>query len=260
MCSVKGSDRDRNETPASQGGDASNGNYQSQSNRRRTGGTTAKRRSTSARSTAAKRTTAKRSTAARSGSTRRKAASTRRSAAAKRGAATRTRNQAPTPGTAKVARRLPEQVADAAERAVLIPVGAALTARDRVVETVADLGKSYGTRESAQKTVERDLKRYERRGTTARNRVEREVKKTRTRVERELRQRRTRVQRVVKRNRTRVEREAKSVRRDFENQAGKAASTAVAAQADLVSARVENAVSVAQQVAAKAQERVANVA
>ncbi|MBV9684624.1 MAG: hypothetical protein JO046_22725, partial [Solirubrobacterales bacterium] len=39
--------------------------------------------------------------------------------------------------------------------------------------------------------VEREIKRFERRGTTARNRLERRVRRTRTRVERELRQRRT---------------------------------------------------------------------
>src|SRR3977135_3599854 len=136
----------------------------------------------------------------------RSAAAKRRSAAAKRTAAT----SAPTPRTPV------EQVQYAAERAVLIPVGAALTATDRVAEAVTDLAKTYSTPETAQKRLERDLRRFERRGTTARNRAERRIKRTRTRVERELRQRRTRAVRVAKRNSTRFERQAKNVRRDVE--------------------------------------------
>src|SRR5205085_10880909 len=98
-----------------------------------------------------------RSTAAR----RRSAAARRRSAAAKRAAATRQENQ-----------RTPvEQVQHAAERVVLIPVGAALTATDRVAETVAELARTYSTPETAQKRVERDLRRFQRRGPTARNRA-----------------------------------------------------------------------------------------
>jgi hypothetical protein len=68
----------------------------------------------------------------------------------------------------------------------LIPVGAALIARDRVVSSVSDAISSYSSPSRAQT----QLRRFERRGTTARNRLEREVRKTRTRVERELRQRR----------------------------------------------------------------------
>jgi len=117
-----------------------------------------------------------------------------RSAAAKRAAATRQANL-----------RTPvEQVQEAAERVLLIPVGAALTVTDRVAEAVGELTRIYGTRDGAQKRLERDFRRFERRGTTARNRVERQVKRTRTRVERRLRQRRTRVERVVKRAQERV--------------------------------------------------------
>jgi hypothetical protein len=52
-------------------------------------------------------------------------------------------------------------------RAVLVPVGAALEARD---------------------VLEQQLTRFERRGETARTQVEREVRRTRTRIEREARQ------------------------------------------------------------------------
>jgi hypothetical protein len=75
---------------------------------------------------------------------------------------------------------------DYAERAVLIPVGAALIARDRVVESVSDTISTY----SSTSKTQAQLKKFERRGVTARNRLEREVRKARVRVERELRQRR----------------------------------------------------------------------
>jgi hypothetical protein len=80
-----------------------------------------------------------------------------------------------------------------AERALLIPVGAALIARDRVISSVNDTISSYSTSAKAQA----QLRRFERRGATARNRLEREVRKTRIRFERELRQRRRRVQKGV---------------------------------------------------------------
>jgi hypothetical protein len=75
---------------------------------------------------------------------------------------------------------------DYAERAVLIPVGVALAARDRVVSGVNEVISSYSSPAKAQT----QLRKFERRGNTARNRLEREVRKTRTRFERELRERR----------------------------------------------------------------------
>lgn len=79
---------------------------------------------------------------------------------------------------------------DYAEKAVLIPVGAALIAREKVVSSVSDTLSSYssGTKAQAQ------LRRFERRGVTARKRLEREVRKARVRVERELRQRRKEIE------------------------------------------------------------------
>ena len=77
-------------------------------------------------------------------------------------------------------------VGDYAERAVLIPVGAALTARDKVVSSVSDTLSNYSSSSKAQA----QLRKFERRGETARKRLEREVRKARVRVERELRQRR----------------------------------------------------------------------
>ena len=82
---------------------------------------------------------------------------------------------------------------DYAERAVLIPVGVALTARDRVVSSVSDTISTYSSTTKAQA----QLRRFERRGATARNRLEREVRKARVRVERELRQRRREIEKTV---------------------------------------------------------------
>jgi hypothetical protein len=117
-----------------------------------------------------------------------------------------------------------------AERAVLVPVGASLVARDNLVSTVNGLVSKYGTRTN----FERELKRYERRGATARNRLERQVRRARTRVERDLRQRRSLVERTMRQNRRRLNREITSVRRDLEKQSG------------AVTARVERLVSDAQ--------------
>jgi ElaB/YqjD/DUF883 family membrane-anchored ribosome-binding protein len=104
-----------------------------------------------------------------------------------------------------------EAVTAQAERVVLVPVGAALIARDGVVDAV----KPFRTRTGAG----RELKRFERRGTTARNKVQREVKRTRTRVERELRQRRRQATQAVKRNRRNLETQVKQVRKDVEARA-----------------------------------------
>ena len=149
---------------------------------------------------------------------------TQRKATARKAAATRKRNAAK---RSQSARKAAETRAEAqlttlqvvqaqAERAVLIPVGAALTARDQVVETA----KPYvGSRTSAERELTRTLRKFERRGNTARNRALREVKKTRTRVERELRQRRNKAVRTVKQNRRDVEKQVKVARREVQGQA-----------------------------------------
>jgi hypothetical protein len=117
-----------------------------------------------------------------------------------------------------------------AERAVLVPVGASLVARDNLVATVSGLVGKYRTRNG----VERELKRYERRGATARNRFERQIRRTRTRFERQVRQRRSLVERTIRQNRRRFEREVRGVRKDLSKQSG------------MVSARVEKIVNDAQ--------------
>jgi hypothetical protein len=82
-------------------------------------------------------------------------------------------------------------------------VGAALIARERVASGVGDVVSTY----SNSSRIEAQLRRFERRGNTARNQLEREVRKTRTRLEREMRQRR----REIERRRSRF-------RRDFSEQ------------------------------------------
>jgi hypothetical protein len=83
--------------------------------------------------------------------------------------------------------------AEYAERAVLIPVGAALIARDRVVDSVSDTLSTY----SSTSKTQAQLRRFERRGATARSRLEREVRKARVRVERQLRERRRGIESTV---------------------------------------------------------------
>ena len=170
---------------------------------------------------AAKRTTTRKSTTgtARKSTTR----TTRRSTA---GSTRRTAS-----ATTQASPKTPvEQAQQIAERAVLVPVGASLLARDNLVSTVKGLSTKYRTRAG----LEREIKRYERRGATARNRFERQVRRTRAKFERELRQRRNTVQRSVKQNRREFERQVRSVRKDLEKQSG------------VVTARVDKLVSNAQ--------------
>jgi hypothetical protein len=148
--------------------------------------------------TGAKTTTRKKSTTRRASSTRaRKVGQAKRSRA--KAARTRAANQ--TRGavrSAEAASRLTlaersNGFGEYAERAVLIPVGVALTARDRVLSSVNGAISSYSTPAKAQA----QLRRFERRGATARNRLQREVRKARVRVERQLRRRRREIERTV---------------------------------------------------------------
>jgi hypothetical protein len=123
------------------------------------------------------------------------AKSTKAKATDRRSASTRSihQTQSAVRQTEIAARNTVDVFGDYTERAVLIPVGAALIARDRVVSTVSDTISTYGSTAKAQA----QLRRFERRGTTARNRLEREVRKARVRVERELRQRRRDLEQTV---------------------------------------------------------------
>jgi hypothetical protein len=123
--------------------------------------------------------------AARAKTTKRATAS--RSTASNSNASTKRSTQAVKNGT----------VSSYAERAVLIPVGAVLIAREQVIARVNDTIGNYATPSKANA----QLRKFERRGNTARSRVEREIRKTRVRVEREVRQSRRRVEREVTRRR-----------------------------------------------------------
>jgi hypothetical protein len=99
-----------------------------------------------------------------------------------------------------------------AERAVDLPVGAALTARDRVVETVESLSttaKRDKELKSLRTQVTRELNKFERRGGQARRKATQRVRTTRNRVEREAKARRREVEKTVKQNRTKAESQLK---------------------------------------------------
>jgi hypothetical protein len=119
-----------------------------------------------------------------------KARAKRRKPARRKPAAARKATSTATSTAAATRLAVPERpiaaFGDVAERAVLIPVGATLIARDRVVSGVSDTISIY----SSSTKTQAQLRRFERRGATARKRLEREVRKTRTRFEREVRQRR----------------------------------------------------------------------
>jgi hypothetical protein len=94
---------------------------------------------------------------------------------------------------ARAARTTAAQGRNVAERAALVYVGATLEARDRVLGLAGELVSRYGNRAAAEREVNKDIRRFERRGTTARNQLERDVKRARTRLERAVRTRRRNV-------------------------------------------------------------------
>jgi hypothetical protein len=97
----------------------------------------------------------------------------------------------------KQAESIATQVAGVAETAFMVPVGAALEVRDRVVGAI----QPWTSRTSAEREltrVRRDVRRFERRGTVARNRALRQLRQRRNRVVRELRKRRTTMFRLVR--------------------------------------------------------------
>ena len=110
-------------------------------------------------------------------------------------------------------------VRQTAERAVDVPVGAALTAAENVSETVKPWTEQSGRERELKQLrsqVTRELNKLERRGGQARRRATTRARTTRNRIERELRQRRNRVERTVKQNRTKAERELKARRTQVE--------------------------------------------
>jgi len=144
---------------------------------------------------AKKATSAKRAPAQRAATRRTSASATQ--AKSTHAKAARTRTVHTTESAVRQAQTATKETADVfgdyAERAVLIPVGAALIARERVVSTVSDTLSIY----SSPTKTQAQLRKFERRGLTARNRLEREVRKARVRVERELRLRRRKIESTV---------------------------------------------------------------
>ena len=184
--------------------------------------------------------------------TQKKAAQTRAArsgAAARKRTTTAAKSQARSAEktTARQARKAENTVQALTERAVLTYVGAALTARDNVVDSVDELRTKYGTRVKAERKLETQLNRFERRGAKARRSLEREVKRTRTRVERELRERRGR-----------FERQVRPLTRD-----ARAESNLFSSQAEYITAQFENLVQSSRtagtELAEKLQKRVASL-
>ena len=151
---------------------------------------------------------AQRSAAAKRGqATRKRQAARRRTTTAKRtaSAATKQRVSAET----KQAESIVTQVTGVAESALLVPVGAALEVRDRVVGAI----QPWTSRPSAERElnrVRRDVRRYERRGTVARNRVVRELRKRRNAANRVLRKRRNEAARFLRLQRRGAQRTIKT--------------------------------------------------
>ena len=137
---------------------------------------------------AARRSTARRSTARRTAPRKPSTATARRQRTI---AANETRDAAQ--AQARAARTTAALGRNVAERAALVYVGATLEARDRVLGLAGDFVNRFGSRASAEREVNKDIRRFERRGTTARNQLERDVKKARTRLERVVRTRRREV-------------------------------------------------------------------
>ena len=90
-----------------------------------------------------------------------------------------------------------------------MPVGAALEVRDRVVSAI----QPWTSRPSAEKElnrVRRDVRRFERRGTVARNRVLRELRKRRNTANRVVRKRRNEAARFLRLQRNSTQRTIKT--------------------------------------------------
>jgi hypothetical protein len=167
-----------------------------------------------------------------------KPATSKRATSARK-ATTRKRATAPAPAPAK---NPADVVSEYAERAVLIPVGAALTARDRVVASVNDVITTYSTPSKAQT----QLKKFERRGVSARKDLERQVRKTRTLLEREMRQRRRRLEKTV----TRLDRRRGTAAKNLTSQVEQASTQ--------IENAVQSGIKETSELASRVQERVLN--
>ena len=99
-------------------------------------------------------------------------------------------------------------VRETTERAVDVPVGAALIVADRVNEFVEPWTSETSRAKELKQLrtrVEREINKFERRGGTARRKSVQRVRQTRKSVERDLKSRRRQVETSVKQNRKRAE-------------------------------------------------------
>jgi hypothetical protein len=130
-------------------------------------------------------------------------------------------------GVTKARNGAVDYVKQTAERSVDVPVGVALTVRDRVNVAVEPWTQSE-TRERELKSlrtqVTRELNRFERRGGQARRKATSRVRQSRNRLEREVKQRRRAIEKQVKQNRTKVSNAVKENRTKAEEQLKKAQS------------------------------------
>ena len=115
-------------------------------------------------------------------------------------------------GVTKARNGAVDYVKQTAERSVDVPVGVALTVRDRVNDAVEPWTQSE-TRERELKSlrtqVTRELNKFERRGGQARRKATGRARQTRNRLEREVKQRRRAFEKQVKQNRTKAEEQLK---------------------------------------------------
>jgi hypothetical protein len=133
---------------------------------------------------------------------------TQRKSAPRTTKTSRTDTQKIREGLTKVRNGSVSYARQSAERSVDVPVGAVLSAADRLNDVVEPFTK----RETAQRElksfraqVERELGKLERRGARSRRKVRTRARQTRNRAQRELKQRRRRVETTVKQNRTKAE-------------------------------------------------------
>ena len=157
-------------------------------------------------------TTSNRRRAASTRSTTRSSTSRANSTSSARTAAQRSEASQVREGVTKARNGAAAIAKQTAERVVDVPVGAALTVRDRVAETVDSLSttaKRERELKSLRTQVTRELNRFERRGGQARKKATQRVRTTRNRVEREAKSRQREVEKAVKQNRTKAERQLK---------------------------------------------------
>jgi septal ring factor EnvC (AmiA/AmiB activator) len=145
-------------------------------------------------------------------------------------------------------------------------VGATVEARDRVVGIAGELVDRYGSRTNVERTVkrqraelEKDVRRFERKGNTTRNQLERDVRKARTRLERELRTRRRNAEQLIRRNTRTVEREAKTAERQAARRRN-VVTEGLATVSNRVEGVVQVGVATGERFASLAKDRVGSIA